>query len=295
MPQHVGRQPVGHTDGLAVLAHHRPCSLSGEPSTSCIEEHRDLIVATEEAKLGLPEAKVGVAPVVILPPLLRAVPRAVLVALVANALLLSLSGSGQVQPGYWLNPKVGIQYLVNIRAPEHAMHAIDRLREIPVSPGTPGEGDGQTPPMGHEYWYPLYEKLCELDVVAHIHNTGSLRQREPYTLQFINEETTAIYGLLRVTYDLLPAIHWEWGLLVLVIAVVTTLFGVLFALMQHDLKRLLAYHSVENIGIIFAALGLALAFRTYGMGVAAALALSLGLSALSLLAALAAQHGTPRG
>ena len=42
------------------------------------DEHRDLIVATEEAKLGLPEAKVGVAPVVILPPLLRAVPRAVL-------------------------------------------------------------------------------------------------------------------------------------------------------------------------------------------------------------------------
>jgi len=71
---------------------------------------------------------------------------------------------------------------------------------------------------------------------------------------------TAIYGLFRVTYDLLPSIHWEWGLLVLVIAVVTTLFGVLFALMQHDLKRLLAYHSVENIGIILIGFGLSLIY-----------------------------------
>jgi hydrogenase-4 component B len=75
---------------------------------------------------------------------------------------------------------------------------------------------------------------------------------------------TAIYGLMRVTYDLLPGIHWEWGLVVLVIAVVTTLFGVLFALMQHDLKRLLAYHSVENIGIILIGFGLSLIY--FGTG-----------------------------
>ena len=53
--------------------------------------------------------------------------------------------------------------------------------------------------------------------------------------------------------------------------------GVLYALMQHDLKRLLAYHTVENIGIIFIALGLALAFKAYGMAWAAALALTAGL------------------
>jgi formate hydrogenlyase subunit 3/multisubunit Na+/H+ antiporter MnhD subunit len=75
---------------------------------------------------------------------------------------------------------------------------------------------------------------------------------------------TAIYGLMRVTYDLLPGIHWEWGLVVLVLAVVTTLFGVLFALMQHDLKRLLAYHSVENIGIILIGFGLSLIY--FGTG-----------------------------
>lgn len=61
----------------------------------------------------------------------------------------------------------------------------------------PYENSGIHPPaMGDKYWYPLYEKLCELDVPAHIHGTGSLADREPYTLRFINEETTCIYGLL---------------------------------------------------------------------------------------------------
>ncbi|OGA22885.1 MAG: hydrogenase 4 subunit B, partial [Betaproteobacteria bacterium RIFCSPLOWO2_02_FULL_67_26] len=84
---------------------------------------------------------------------------------------------------------------------------------------------------------------------------------------------TAIYGLFRVTYDLLPSIKWEWGLLVLVLAVVTTLFGVLFALMQHDLKRLLAYHSVENIGIILIGFGLSLIYMGTGHPVLAVLGL----------------------
>jgi len=84
---------------------------------------------------------------------------------------------------------------------------------------------------------------------------------------------TAIYGLFRVTYDLLPAVHWQWGLLTLVVAVVTTLFGVLFALMQHDLKRLLAYHSVENIGIILIGFGLSLIYLGTGHPVLAVLGL----------------------
>jgi predicted TIM-barrel fold metal-dependent hydrolase len=62
----------------------------------------------------------------------------------------------------------------------------------------PYENSGQkAPPMGDHYWYPLYEKLCELDVPAHIHATGSKNpDREPYTLHFINEETTAVYGFV---------------------------------------------------------------------------------------------------
>jgi multidrug efflux pump subunit AcrB len=62
---------------------------------------------------------------------------------VANSVLLSLSGSGQVQPGYWLNPKLGIQYLVSVRVPERAMDSIDALNAIPVSAPTIKEGGGQ--------------------------------------------------------------------------------------------------------------------------------------------------------
>jgi multidrug efflux pump subunit AcrB len=62
---------------------------------------------------------------------------------VANSVLLSLSGSGQVQPTYWLNPKLGIQYTINIRAPEHVMDSISALESVPVSGGTVGQGDGQ--------------------------------------------------------------------------------------------------------------------------------------------------------
>ena len=61
----------------------------------------------------------------------------------------------------------------------------------------PFENNGtKAPPMGDRYWYPLYEKLCELDVPGHIHGVGSRAvEREPYTLHFINEETTAVFGL----------------------------------------------------------------------------------------------------
>lgn len=62
----------------------------------------------------------------------------------------------------------------------------------------PYENSGtKAPPMGDRYWYPLYEKLVELDVPAHIHGTASrCPEREPYTLHFVNEETTATYGLV---------------------------------------------------------------------------------------------------
>ena len=62
---------------------------------------------------------------------------------VANSILLSLSGSGQVQPGYWLNPNLGIQYLINIRAPEHVMDSLAALNGVPINAGQPGEGNGQ--------------------------------------------------------------------------------------------------------------------------------------------------------
>ena len=71
----------------------------------------------------------------------------------------------------------------------------------------------------------------------------------------------AIYGFVRIVFDLAGPPAWWWSIVVLAFAGVTAVMGVLYALMQHDLKRLLAYHTVENIGIIFIGLGLALAFK----------------------------------
>jgi hydrogenase-4 component B len=84
----------------------------------------------------------------------------------------------------------------------------------------------------------------------------------------------AVYGFIRIVFDLLGPPVWWWSLVVLFLGAVTAVLGVLYALMQHDLKKLLAYHTVENIGIIYIGLGLALAFRSDGMNAAAALALT---------------------
>jgi hydrogenase-4 component B len=87
----------------------------------------------------------------------------------------------------------------------------------------------------------------------------------------------AIYGFIRIVFDLLGPPAWWWAMVVLALGGVTAALGVLYALMQHDLKRLLAYHTVENIGIVFIGLGLALAFRADGIRWAAALALTAAL------------------
>jgi formate hydrogenlyase subunit 3/multisubunit Na+/H+ antiporter MnhD subunit len=87
----------------------------------------------------------------------------------------------------------------------------------------------------------------------------------------------AVYGFVRIVMDLLGEPAWWWSMVVLTLAGITCVMGVLYALMQHDLKRLLAYHTVENIGIIFIGIGLALAFKAHGMAAAAALALTAGL------------------
>jgi len=84
---------------------------------------------------------------------------------------------------------------------------------------------------------------------------------------------TAIYGMIRVVYDLIGGVRWEWGVIVLIVGAGTALFGILYALMQHDLKRLLAYSSVENIGIILLGLGMSMVFVGFGHPVAGALGL----------------------
>jgi hydrogenase-4 component B len=86
----------------------------------------------------------------------------------------------------------------------------------------------------------------------------------------------AIYGLVRVTLDFVvpssPADAWL-GLLMVAAGSASALAGVLYAAVEHDIKRALAYHSVENIGIIVLGLGLSVVFMSYGLTVLAALAL----------------------
>jgi len=88
---------------------------------------------------------------------------------------------------------------------------------------------------------------------------------------------TAVYGFLRVAYDLVHTQLWWWGLLLMAIGLVTALFGVVFAAAQVEMKRLLAYSSIENIGLIFAAIGLSVLFSAYGMHAVSALALTAAL------------------
>jgi formate hydrogenlyase subunit 3/multisubunit Na+/H+ antiporter MnhD subunit len=85
---------------------------------------------------------------------------------------------------------------------------------------------------------------------------------------------TAIYGLLRVTFDLLQIQLVWWGVVATTLGLMTALFGVMFAAVQTDMKRLLAYSSIENIGIILAGIGLTLIFHAYKVNSLAALALA---------------------
>lgn len=95
---------------------------------------------------------------------------------------------------------------------------------------------------------------------------------------------TGIYGVLRVTFDLLHTQVWWWGGITLALGLMTALFGVVQSAAQTDMKRLLAYSSIENIGLMFVGIGLTILFRAYQMT---------GLAALSLTATLyhVASHG----
>jgi hydrogenase-4 component B len=86
-----------------------------------------------------------------------------------------------------------------------------------------------------------------------------------------------IYGLVRVLFDFLGAPPDWWGVTLLAIGTISAVLGVLYALMEHDLKRLLAYHSIENIGIILMGLGASLMFLHSGHPLLASLALIAGL------------------
>ena len=86
-----------------------------------------------------------------------------------------------------------------------------------------------------------------------------------------------VYGLLRVALDLLGGGPAWWGGVVLGVGAASALLGVLYALMEPDLKRLLAFSSIENVGVIFLGLGAGLAFHSYGLTAMALVGLVAGL------------------
>ncbi len=87
----------------------------------------------------------------------------------------------------------------------------------------------------------------------------------------------AIYGFIRIAFDLIDETVWWTSLIVLALGAVTAVIGMLYAIMQQDIKRLLAYSTVENVGIIFVGLGLAIAFHANNMPLPAALAMTAAL------------------
>jgi formate hydrogenlyase subunit 3/multisubunit Na+/H+ antiporter MnhD subunit len=87
----------------------------------------------------------------------------------------------------------------------------------------------------------------------------------------------AIYGLIRVLFDLAGEVSWAWGAVIIALGALSAVLGVLYALMQQDLKVMLAYSTIENIGVVLVGLGLSLTFKATGL---------YSLAALSLIAAL---------
>jgi multidrug efflux pump subunit AcrB len=126
---------------------------------------------------------------------------------VANAMLLSLSGSGQVQPMYWLNPRNGVQYLVNVTVPQYAMDSVAAVQSIPASGGQAGRGDAQLvanlaqvrrtniPPIVNHY-----NVMPVIDLLAGVNGRdlgGVLRDTKPLIAAAEKELTRGNFIVLR--------------------------------------------------------------------------------------------------
>ncbi len=87
----------------------------------------------------------------------------------------------------------------------------------------------------------------------------------------------AVYAIIRIVFDLLGDPLWWWSLPFIILGAATAVGGLLYAVQEQDLKRLLAYSTIENLGIIFAGIGLAIAFKSSGIQYAAAIAMAAAL------------------
>ena len=84
---------------------------------------------------------------------------------------------------------------------------------------------------------------------------------------------TAIYGFIRVVFEMITVSSYWWGIIVLIVGMITAIYGILYAVVQKDIKQFLAYSSVENMGLIFMGIGASLLFVSLEMPVLASLAL----------------------
>ena len=109
-------------------------------------------------------------------------------------------------------------------------------------------------------WYPPASRRCwsrwggvegRAGAAACLAAAGAPRRTQPCFGSMSGVMTkVAIYGLIRVLFDLVGQPLWWWGSVLAVVGAVTAVVGVLYALMQDDMKKLLAYSTVENIGVI---------------------------------------------
>ncbi|QXX76551.1 hydrogenase 4 subunit B [Methylovirgula sp. HY1] len=152
----------------------------------------------------------------------------------------------------------------------HGDYAFDAIRARHLSPGLAGfvlvlavAGAGSKAGLAPLHvWLPLAHPAAPSHVSALM--SGVMTK-------------VAIYAFIRIAFDLMGDPSWWWSLPALLLGGATAAIGVLYALMETDLKRVLAYSTIENIGIIFIAIGLALAFKANGLAGAAALALTAAL------------------
>lgn len=149
-------------------------------------------------------------------------------------------------------------------------YAFDAIRARPLSPGLAGlalvltvVGAGSKAGLVPLHpWLPLAHPAAPSHVSALM--SGVMTK-------------VAIYAFLRIVLDLMGAPAWWWSLPALLLGGVTAVIGLLYALMETDIKRVLAYSTIENVGLVFVAIGLALAFKASGLAGAAALALTAAL------------------
>jgi hydrogenase-4 component B len=161
-------------------------------------------------------------------------------------------------------------FAFGLLAGAHGDYAFDTIRAHHLSPGLAGlalvlavVGTGSKAGLVPLHvWLPLAHPAAPSQVSALM--SGVMTK-------------VAIYAFIRIAFDLMGEPSWWWSLPALLLGGATAAIGVLYALMETDLKRALAYSTIENVGIIFIALGLAMAFKASGLAGAAALALTAAL------------------